>query len=266
MKDLELHVTVTLQQKTELEQRGKSSEDDSQLMSHFLDNIIEAWTIWLLWWWLLSFKMSKLYACATEIVWTLGVSGNVSPVTLKTLGVAVFSKKRTFNSGIFQPHDAAAMADALSSRFMSATLLMVAELWCQWRPVLPETSIRTINSQPSMMWPWQLCCQTILVVSCHTTEVKSEVPADYAASGPCWSQTGLCVGSNYLHLQMMSGWKTRPVSGRRTAGGCLCHENTELHVSGMKGGKKEKKPWQRETCGLILLNCLLLFTRTVKLK
>lgn len=146
----------------------------------------------------------------------------------------------------------------------TTTLCCSSKTWR--RPVLPETSIRTINSQPSMMWPWQLCCQTILVVSCHITEVKSEVPADYAASGACWSQTGLCVGSNYLHLQMMSGWKMRPVSGRRTAGGCLCHENTELHVSGIKGGKKEKTPWQRETCGLILLNCLLLFTRTVRLK
>lgn len=38
-----------------------------------------------------------------------------------SLGVAV-----TFNSGIFQPHDVGAMADALSSRFMSSTLLMVA--------------------------------------------------------------------------------------------------------------------------------------------
>lgn len=48
-----------------------------------------------------------------------------------SLGVAVFSKKHTFNSGMFQPHNVAAMADALSSRFMSSTLLMVAA------PLLP---------------------------------------------------------------------------------------------------------------------------------
>lgn len=43
-----------------------------------------------------------------------------------SLGVAV-----TFNSAMFQPHDVAAMADALGSRFMSSTLLMVAA------PLLP---------------------------------------------------------------------------------------------------------------------------------
>lgn len=73
-------------------------------------------------------------------------------------------------------------------------------------------------------------------------------------SGARWSQTGLCVGSNYLHLQIFSGWKMRPVSGRskrHTASVYFCNENTESHVSEIKEGRTTRKTSQRENRLLI---------------